>query len=302
MPLLPDVEVGIATFRRPAQLAQTLASVATQTYAPSRIIVVDNDAVGSARGIVETFAANSSLAVHYAIEPRQNIALARNRVLAEAQAPYVAFIDDDETAASDWLAALVTAAVRLGADAVFGRVDAVLQPMAPRWIRAGAFFQRPRVPTGTPVNWGSSANALYRLAAIRSLERAFDPRYGRTGGEDLDLSRRLFLAGCSLRACDEAIVTESVPATRTTLRWLTRRAFRGGQSHADVYRRNRKPLHRAGHATGRALAALLVAPVAVAWALVDRSRGIRLWLRVVGWLGQAAAALPWRYEEYRVRG
>ncbi|RIJ43461.1 glycosyltransferase, partial [Maribellus luteus] len=53
-------------------------------------------------------------------EPEPGVANARNAALAVAKGAMIAFLDDDEEAPPGWLAALIAAQARLGADAVFG--------------------------------------------------------------------------------------------------------------------------------------------------------------------------------------
>src|SRR5262245_22044824 len=91
--------VCICTYRRPAFLTALLHALVDQetegrfTYS---VVVVDNDRARSEEAVVRDFTASTTLAVHYGVEPRQNIALARNRAIENARGEFVAFIDDDE--------------------------------------------------------------------------------------------------------------------------------------------------------------------------------------------------------------
>jgi len=67
------------------------------------LCVVDNDAEGSGREVVEAFEAEAvgRMGVRYVVEARRGIPMARNRaveVALEAGAEAVVFVDDDETA------------------------------------------------------------------------------------------------------------------------------------------------------------------------------------------------------------
>src|SRR6266852_2150668 len=104
------VTVCICTYRRPDPLRRLLVALGEQqtrgrfSYS---IVVADNDRCESAREVVARFAAESPVAVTYCVEPEQNIALARNRALMDAGGDFVAFIDDDEFPADDWLSRLL---------------------------------------------------------------------------------------------------------------------------------------------------------------------------------------------------
>ncbi len=66
-------------------------------------MVADNDVLQSAKPVVEESAAASGIPIRYWVEPRQNIALARNKGIQNATGNFVAFIDEDEFPASRWL-------------------------------------------------------------------------------------------------------------------------------------------------------------------------------------------------------
>ena len=84
------ISVCIATYRRPVMLDLLLGDMAAQTLRPAQIVVVDNDAQGSARAVVEArraaFAAQG-VALDYAIQPEKNISLTRNMTVSLARAP-----------------------------------------------------------------------------------------------------------------------------------------------------------------------------------------------------------------------
>src|SRR6185436_2437484 len=97
---LPHISVCICTFRRLPFLRRLLAALAVQetgalfTYS---VVVADNDPRQSAKPVVSDWsAAGSTMQVSYCLEPRQNIALTRNKALEHANGDFIAFIDDDE--------------------------------------------------------------------------------------------------------------------------------------------------------------------------------------------------------------
>lgn len=233
MPGEPSISICVCTYRRPAALARLIGHLARQ--APPRIqelVVVDNDAAGSARAACA--AAATPFALRYAVEPRQNIAHARNRAVALAAGNWLGFLDDDELPGRDWLARLWDAAREHRADAVLGPVIAVPPRGAPAWIHAGRFFERRRFATGTPVprNELRIGNALIRRLSLSALRGPFDPAFGLTGGEDGDMLCRLARSGARIVWCDEAVVLEPVAPERLETRWLLRRAWRGGNDYA----------------------------------------------------------------------
>src|SRR5437867_185465 len=100
------IAVCVCTYKRPRFLSRLLADLRDQetrglfTYS---IVVTDNDRLQSASGVVREFAAASCIPIRYCVEPRQNIALARNKAVANAKGDFIAFIDDDEFPTQTWL-------------------------------------------------------------------------------------------------------------------------------------------------------------------------------------------------------
>lgn len=224
------IDICICTYRRP-HIALTLASLdrlRLPDHVRPRVIVIDNDDRPTARPLVTS----ARLPVVYIHHPGANIALARNAALDRAEADWLAFLDDDETADPGWLEALITRQVQTGADAVFGPSLPVYPAKTPRWIRRGAVHaQHPRARHGE-VETGHTCNALLRWGGTRWQTERFDPARGRTGGEDTEFFFRLHRLGAQFAIAPDAVVREVVTPDRLTLRWLVTRRFRAGQTYA----------------------------------------------------------------------
>ncbi len=233
-----DVSICICTFRRPDSLLRLLRSLARLDPASPRheIIVVDNDVNRTGEVAVRQARAEGQ-PLHYLVEPERGIARARNRSVEPAQGAFVAFIDDDEEADPRWLIELHGALVRHGADAGVGPVVPRFREDAPRWLVDGGFFDRPRFPTGTPLERRGmrTGNALVRRTILTAMAGPFDERFALSGGEDTDLFMRLLANGGRVIAVDTAIVWEHVPANRATMNWILRRRFLGGLGSARAY-------------------------------------------------------------------
>jgi succinoglycan biosynthesis protein ExoM len=226
--------VCICTYKRPDSLKRLLDELARQDGGEEfvcTIVVADNHRGESAREVVSEFRSRTRLRVKYCVEPERNIALARNRALAEAEGDFVAFIDDDEFPASDWLAAMLSAWKTHGADGVLGPVRPFYVDRPPKWLTRGRFCERPEHETGLPLNWRQTrtGNAFLRREIIAGVEGPFRRDFG-NGGEDQDFFRRMMERGCRFVWCNEAVVYEAVPAERQTRRYYLRRALLRGQN------------------------------------------------------------------------
>jgi glycosyltransferase involved in cell wall biosynthesis len=232
--LIPHITVCICTFKRPELLGQILDAIARQethnqfTYS---IVVSDNDCAESARSTVETFKARSGMEVVYAVEPEQNIALARNRALANAHGEYVALIDDDEFPVSDWLLKLLIACRNHQSAGVLAPVRPRFETAQPKWFVKGRFYCRPEHETGTVMHWTDTrtGNVLLRRGILAGLAEPFRRQFG-SGSEDTDFFQRMQAAGHVFTWCNEAPVYELVPADRCTRKYMLRRALLRGQS------------------------------------------------------------------------
>jgi succinoglycan biosynthesis protein ExoM len=294
------IDVCVATFKRPALLEGLLRDLLAQQLPKGvsiHIIVVDNDASESARPVVARLA-NGSTCLEYLTQPEQNIALTRNRALDHSQGDLIAFIDDDESAPSGWLSALLEAMERFSADAVFGPVTGILPATAPRWISKGRFFERPALPTGARVHIGAAGNVLIKAALIRG-RIAFDPRYGLTGSEDTDFFLRVGRSGAVMIWCQEALLTEHVPNGRLTIRWLLRRGFKGGQGYADVVDRPKGALGLLAWIAKRAAFTIAAVVLSISCMPFSRAMAVRYAIKVATNLGQLSTIFRYRYQEYR---
>lgn len=300
-----NLSICIATYRRLERLDALLGDLLEQDLPPDEIIVVDNDAAGSAGPVVERRRAGGCpIPIVYAIQPERNISLTRNRTVELARGEWLAFIDDDERAPPFWLRTLLEATRRFQADAVLAPVEPRVPESAPAWIRRGRFYEWPHLPTGTivPANMLRFGNVLLRGSRLREEPGPFDVAFGLSTGEDGDLLLRLIAKGAKVIWCDEAPVHEPIEGKRLSLAWLLQRALSGGQHFARLSISGRyRPVNLADRAV-MLLRWTAQLGIALLLALLSWPGGRH---RSAGWLIKAAANLGkltafwgWRYGEY----
>jgi len=227
----PHISVCICTYKRPALLRRSLAELAHQetdgrfTYS---IVVVDNDHLRSAEPVVSRFAADSKVAAKYCVEPRQNIALARNKAVESAEGAFVAFIDDDQFPTRRWLATLFEACVQYEVDGVLGPVKPHFDQKPPTWIVNGKFYERPTYPTGFVIDGqkGRTGNVLLKRHIFAAGAPPFRPEF--LTGEDQDFFARMIEKGHVFVWCDEAVAYEVVPPIRWKRTFILKRALLSG--------------------------------------------------------------------------
>jgi succinoglycan biosynthesis protein ExoM len=231
------ISVCIPTYRREDRLQALLQDLVNQDLPPFDVVVVDNDASGSARRIVDAVRdAGCPYVLTYAIQPERSIPLTRNMTVALAAGEWLAFVDDDERAPRDWLRRLLDCALAHSADGVLAPVEPRVPDSAPAWIRRGGFYDWPRIATGTVVPRKNLrfGNLMLRGSSVRDLPGPFDPGFALSAGEDVDMLVRLVKQGAKLVWCDEAAVWEPVEAKRLSLKWLLLRGYSGGQAFGRI--------------------------------------------------------------------
>jgi succinoglycan biosynthesis protein ExoM len=208
-----------------------------------KLIVVDNNHAPEAEGLVGEFAAQAPMPVHYRHEPEPGIATARNCAIEaalELDADWIAFIDDDETAAGDWIANLLVAAERHNADVVEGRTIRQYPSRLPPFV----IDYQPRCePEGTVLEYACTNNVLFGSWIVRpdGAKLRFDTTFNVTGGEDLDFFLHARAAGARMVQTRTARASETIPAERLTLRAHLGRLSGEAASNALFARQGRHP-------------------------------------------------------------
>lgn len=228
------ISVCICTYKRPhflKRLLQKLDVQQTEGLFDFSIVVLDNDREESAKQTVAEFSKGSSIETSYLMEPTPSFALARNKVVGNTRGDYLAFIDDDEFPADDWLLTMLKTCKSHGVAGVLGPVLPHFEAEPPRWLVKGGFYDRPRHETGFAMGWQESrtGNVLIRRQIIEGMDAVFNPEF-RMGGEDQDFFRRMMDKGHKFIWCDEAPAYETVPPHRWERKFLLKRALLRGKT------------------------------------------------------------------------
>ena len=265
-----DISICIITYKRPEGLRTLIESLLAQKFKEHKltyeIVVVDNDKDGSAEYVVKEYK-NVFPFIKYEIEPELGIPYARNRSVKIASGRYLAFIDDDEFAAENWLESLFISLVKYDADAVFGPVEPILPEGSPDWIRKGGFFERPKYIEGAEVPSGRTSNALVKKKWTELINPPFDTSMRFTGGTDSKFFKKIKKKNGCLIWTANAVVYEKVDPSRLNTKWLLMRALRGGQcfaktrlSNSTILEKIVHILYRAGLASISMTMAMIAAP------------------------------------------
>ncbi len=107
-----------------------------------------------------------------------------------------------------------------GAEIVTGPVLARYEAEPPEWVLRGRFFEKRRLPTGTPLHFARTSNVLISSRVDDPAERPFPEAFALNGGDDTYFFKRAHMEGHRIVWSDEARVLEWAPASRMTVPWL----------------------------------------------------------------------------------
>jgi GT2 family glycosyltransferase len=242
--------ICVPTFRRPEHLRLTLESLLSQRTARRfAVVIVENDATANEGArMAAQFLGSRRLQGLCIVEPRQGNCQAINAAFETAQqafpqALHFLMIDDDEIASPDWLERMVHAAETTGAEVIGGPVWPIfVDAMKQELERHPAF--RPAYETSgpVPVIYGSGNCLITRPVFARLGSPAFDMRFNFLGGGDVDFFTRCRGVGMKFHWVAEAVISETVPESRTEPRWLALRGLRIGAINYHIQRKMARSL------------------------------------------------------------
>jgi glycosyltransferase involved in cell wall biosynthesis len=196
------------------------------------LLVVNNNCTDRTDDVVAGFAGRLPIRGLYEAEP--GLSNARNRALLEATGDYILWTDDDVLVDPDWLAAYARAFERHREGVFFGGPIRPWFALArPRWLKrvwstvAQAYAVRElgdepiRFENGTSLPFGAN----FALRTTEQRAHAFDPRFGRKGGEmlggeEIAVLRLLLSKGHCGWWVPDAPVRHFIPPERMTVRFL----------------------------------------------------------------------------------
>lgn len=232
----PSVLIAVCTHKRPKMLAKCLDSLlCLRSSLDFRhdILVIDNDIDRSAhlafcKAEINAYRAN----MVYLVEPIRGIAKARNRAIdyaLGANYDYLAFIDDDETADTEWLYELMRP-IWKNKPVLYGRR---------LWDYSGVpAWAIPKAPRKSPVKEGQECKAFTHNVRISRavFERVrFDEKLKLAGGEDGDYFARARKMGFPAFFASKAITREYAhPERMTFMGQINRQYWTGASSMREL--------------------------------------------------------------------
>ncbi|OAV52741.1 glycosyl transferase family A [Rhizobium sp. WYCCWR10014] len=299
------IAVGVLTYRRLDGIAKLLDVMTRQARHPTRpyhltMVIVDNDAAGSARATVESFGQTGAYDLIYVIEQNQGIPFARNRALDSAPpgTDLFCFLDDDEWPVDGWLDAMLETREKNRADCVYGPVQPVYPENPPEYFIKARVFERKKNKDGQRISYAASNNVMFDYPLIRSWNLRFEEKMRFTGGTDYLFFNQAIRRGMQVFWADKALVHDIVPASRMTWKWVLQRQYRLGNTFAvsEVLHGNlKRRIYRAAYGATRVVLGMVMLPAI----LISPYWGMRALTHVLRGAGMVNGILGHAYQEYK---
>ena len=124
---MPKLTVIIPVYNGMQWISRCLDSLAGQDSSDFRILLIDDGSTDQSAAVINEYKQNHpQLSMRLLSQSNAGVSAARNRGIAETDTPYIAFIDQDDYVAPDYLRTYMTAAETGKADIVCGgyqRID-----------------------------------------------------------------------------------------------------------------------------------------------------------------------------------
>ena len=241
MLLSVDISITVCTYNRRTMLEKALKSLIAQEHKNCftyEILVIDDGSNDGTKELVESMISKSQVPIRYIQGGGIGVPNARNNGLQAARGEWIAFFDDDQLAADDWLINLWLTAKKNNTECVGGmrllhlssldlsKIDSVTRAFLGeiKVLNEGMKTNRKWFP--------NTGNSLVKKE-IFNIVGYFDETC-LSGGEDLDFFRRVRMAGFRVWETPAAIVYHIIPKYRFNYSYLKWTALRSGVSYAKI--------------------------------------------------------------------
>ena len=237
-----ELVIGIPTYKRPLMLEKLVLSIYAsqlrkELIGSVNIVVVDNDVERTAESISIELKNKCPLpfTFHYFNFPKKGLTHVRNEILKQAmnfKPDYIAFVDDDEYVTENWLNELMKTMIHMNADMVQGPNIPVFEKEVPEYL--ARWFYVHNFETNTQLKSVATNNLLIKSKFLTDHNLRFDSRFDQTGGEDTFFGVQAIQKGARIFWSHDAIIYETIPEKRATLKWIMRRIYRAATTFTYI--------------------------------------------------------------------
>ncbi len=239
---MKKIVIGIPTYKRPLLLKKLIYSIfdleLDNKYIDKvDVVVVDNDKSETAKDVIMELMdfKPKDMSLNYFSNSDKGLSYVRNEILRQSMKfnpDFIAMVDDDEFVTNMWLIELIKTKIYYKADIVQGPNLPVFEKEIPKnlahWFSNYKSYINPEIKHVATNNMLISANFLVKH------NLSFDNRFNKTGGEDTFFGVQAMKYNARIYWSEKAIVYESIPAERSTLKWLMLRIYRSSATFTYI--------------------------------------------------------------------
>ena len=228
--------------QRIAATIERLCHQAVPAGADFEILLIDNNCDDGTVEVASEVAARCGASQRLRVlrESRPGLSFARHCGVHHSRFPWVAFVDDDNHCADDWLSEALALAESMPELGMIGStVRAKFESDPPAWaVRHSNLLacDPPRPATASPTDWqevdtvAGAGMVIRRSAFWDAIGSSEDPRMVLTdrcgvslsGGGDIELCYRVRAAGWKIAHSPRLVIDHLIPPQRTTSEYLAR--------------------------------------------------------------------------------
>lgn len=314
------IVVAVPTRRRPEMLASCLRSLAALQVPVGfqlQVVVVENDMAEVCKQLVNHLAQGhvNLKNLIYKHEPRLGISTARNACIhtaLEVGADFLAFIDDDETVAPNWLQFHMAAMEQQNADLLGGPVRLAKSEYELNWVDRILFkalehrYMQVELKALAISNAASSKNTtvhtnnwVCKTSIFENHGIFFNEDLGQTGGEDTVFFNDCVRMDLRVGWVPNAVVWDHLPKSRLGIRYQYERS----RDHSNAYLHYKLQTKSTSvwGVIGTILLRFIYLPFYLVLLLIMPSKFCLQFIRNVGWMkGRLDALLGKRHAHYKI--
>lgn len=232
------ISVIIASYNRGEQLMRTLRSLLSQTLDKNlwEVVVINNNSSDQTEELFEEFVASNPEASNMRLffERKQGLSHARNRGIKESKGEYIAIMDDDEEANTEFVESYMDFFdSHPDAAAAGGKMIALYEYETPNWLSpylepalSSTIDLGERVKLFKNNQYPIGGNMAFRRSTIEDYG-VFNPKLGRTGkkllgGEEKDLFNRIRSGGGKIYWTPAPQILHIIPEERLSREYLVK--------------------------------------------------------------------------------
>jgi len=258
------VSIVVCTYNRAGILMEALEALENQSADKSlyEVIIVNNNSTDHTQAVADSFVSRYDN-VREVVEYRQGLSYARNRGFREASADWVAYIDDDARASSNYVERLMYVIRNYDFDCFGGVYLPWYKYARPKWFKdhyasnKGKLSLIGEVPENAYIDGG---NCVFKKSLLEKYG-GFSPAIGMQGnrisyGEETRLQIQLKRDGKKIGFDPELIVEHAVVPYKLRTTWYLKAAFSDGIAYWQTFHLEPSPLK-----IFRALMSTIISPV-----------------------------------------